>query len=166
MRRIRERKRKAQSTAAATATVTATPTPESAKRRRTAMPPSSSRKSAEGSTTEMKAPRVNERSLDPTTGALRGRLSHCGTFHCPIQPTTKHPACALHRFLRGVVILCPFLCLCPLLCLLFLHSQGHNFETPIFNCNSVQALHQKVDAHWHTILYNPHSRILAIDSPS
>jgi len=49
----------------------------------------------------MKAPRVNEKTLHPTKGKLRHRLDRFNRFHCPIPPTCKKAACALHQSVLG-----------------------------------------------------------------
>mgnify|MGYP000036765968 CR=1 FL=1 len=48
-----------------------------------------------------KAPRINEHSLHPDSGSLRCRLDHYGCFHAPLPSTSKHPSCALHRWMLG-----------------------------------------------------------------
>ena len=48
-----------------------------------------------------KAPRINNNSLHPNTGSLRCRLNHFGCFHSPMPSQSKHPSCALHRWLMG-----------------------------------------------------------------
>lgn len=58
------------------------------------------RKSAPAKT-PAKAPRINDRTLCPSSGTLRHRLHHYGCFHCPVVPTSKSPSCALHRYLMG-----------------------------------------------------------------
>ena len=51
--------------------------------------------------TPLKAPRVNEKTLDPNKGSLRCRLNHFGSFHCPKPLESAKPSCALHRYLLG-----------------------------------------------------------------
>lgn len=48
-----------------------------------------------------KAPRANDKTLDPKKGLLRFRLNHFANFHCPEKSACKVPSCALHRWLLG-----------------------------------------------------------------
>jgi len=49
----------------------------------------------------LKAPRVNDNTLHPDSGSLRGRLNHIACFHCPELSPNAHPSCSLHRWIYG-----------------------------------------------------------------
>lgn len=53
------------------------------------------------STKPSKAPRINDNSLHPDTGVLCLCLNHFGNFHLPQPSASKHPSCAMHRWLKG-----------------------------------------------------------------
>jgi len=61
----------------------------------------SSKLSEPSSKRSPKATRLNENTLHPETGSLRHRLDHFGCFHSPIRSESKHPSCAMHRWLLG-----------------------------------------------------------------
>jgi hypothetical protein len=96
---LRKRKEMAKALAAAAATTTSPTRPE--KRLRSDTNAATASPSPKKSPTHLKAPRINASSLDPNTGALRGHLSKFVSFHCPLESTSKHPSCALHRFILG-----------------------------------------------------------------
>jgi len=47
------------------------------------------------------APRVNDKGLHPQTGALRVRINHFNTFHCPQPIMNTETCCQLHRWALG-----------------------------------------------------------------
>ena len=47
-----------------------------------------------------KAPRINEKTLDPDKGSLQCRLNHYDLSHCP-DPVLPKACCGLHRYLNG-----------------------------------------------------------------
>jgi len=49
----------------------------------------------------LKAPRVNDNTLHPDSGSLRGRLNHIACFHCPELSPNVQPCCSLHRWIFG-----------------------------------------------------------------
>jgi len=90
VKRIRKKKRKQEE--GAQQCNQATPTPL----HRTRLVPVTADKSAPA-----KAPRINDNALHPDTGHLRSRLNHFGIFHAPLPSESKHPSCALHRWMMG-----------------------------------------------------------------
>jgi len=95
IKRVRERKKRQQEKQQQQTPVTPTPLYLHGTRKRTAVTNLTSPK------TPSKAPRINNNSLHPNTGSLRCRLNHFGCFHSPMPSQSKHPSCALHRWLMG-----------------------------------------------------------------
>ena len=103
IRRCCLRKRKRQTQAETSPTTVSTPTSNRSTRSSTAAS-AISELTSPGSVAShrgSKAPRVNDSSLHPDSGALRCRLDHYGKYHAPDPPEVKIPSCALHRWAVG-----------------------------------------------------------------